>query len=197
MDNMETKIRIICTEDLIDGLTKDKVYEINSNEAKELYYGIIDDNGEYCRCRANNFINTKQVVVVGSDNCSGLLTPYYMVEYFKRKGKELFVFDEDKVVNYKYYLIDNNKLFSDYNNFTRSYYSINYSYTSTVGDLISPYDLLDEISREDEVLIQMVKEINNQMYLKIIDIPFNVKYDIKQWECSLGEYISEKHRTWC
>ena len=191
---MEDKRKVVCISDSIDKLTKDNIYEIQDYKYDKdgyLYYITTDDNGVYCIHKATNFINTKQVVIITGDNYSGLLTPYYMVEYFKRKGKDLYVFADDE-----YCLIGNDKVFSDYNNFNESYYNVDYSYTSIFEDIMSKYDLFDEISREDEVLIQIVKEINNDKYLKIIDIPFNIEYDIREYECSLGEYISEKHRTW-
>lgn len=200
MDNTEAKKKVICIDDSIDGLTKDKVYEVEYTHdvyyGQSEYYGITDDNGKYHRCRANNFINTKQVVVSGSENCSGLLNPYWMVEYFKRQGKELFIFEEVEDEEYVFYKLQ--ELSSSYNNFTKSYYGLYYSYNKSEDGVqfITKYDLSEEISREDEILIQIAKEINNEEYLKIINIPFDVEYIIRDCECSCGDYISEKHRTW-
>ena len=196
---METKRKVVCINDSIDKLTKDNIYEVQGYKYDKdcyLYYITTDDNGVYCIHKATNFINTKQVVISCEDNCDKLLTPYWTVEYFKRKGKELFVFAKIGVEEDEYCLIGNDKVFSDYNNFNESYYDVYYSYTSIFEDTMSKYDLFDKISREDEVLIQIAKEINDDKYLKIIDIPFNIEYDIREYECSLGEYISEKHRTW-
>jgi len=60
--------------------------------------------------------------------------------------------------------------------------------------LIMEFGLLN--NREDEILIQIAKEINNKKILKVIDIPDDVEYDIIENECCMSEYIAEKHRVW-
>ena len=198
---MEDKKRIICINDLVDGLRKDDIYEVEQelNVYGIIYYTVKDKYGVFNDFLADRFVDTKQVVISCNNNYSGLLTPYYMVEYFKRKRKELFVFAVNGVIDDEYYLINDDKVFSDYNDFTSSYYDVYYSYASTPtleNEFMPKYDLADSISREDEILIQIAKEINNEDYLKVVDIPFNVKYDVVQWECDLGEYVEEKHRRW-
>lgn len=204
---MKDKKRVICIEDSIDGLTKDKVYEINQSEARELYYGLIDDNGLYCRCRANNFINTKQVVINGDDSrvtCVPSLTPYWTVELFKRKGKEFYVYEWDCEDGDSFYnLIDTNNAI-DLNKKYYVLYSKNkiektiYDNDDSIEEyeLISEYSLFKEISREDKDLIDIVKEINNDKIIKVVDIPIDVDYYIEEGQCGFAETICENHRKW-
>ena len=197
---MESKKRVICLNDLVDGITKDKAYEVKCiHYGQTVYYEIIDDFGVVHTCGSSEFIDTKQVVITGGDNCTGLLTPYWMIEYFKRKGKELYVYDwncDEKNVSY-YELIDTNNCKE-----FKKIYHISYSYKKIEGrildsnDLIDEYSLFDEISREDKDLIDIVKEINNKKVIKIVDIPFDVDYYIEEGQCGFAETICEKHRKW-
>ena len=188
---MEYKKRVICINDLVDGLNKDDVYEVEKelNVYGIIYYTVKDKYGVFNDFLADRFVDTKQVVISGGDNYTGLLTPYWIVEYFKRKGKELFIhMDED-------YPKDN----LDYNIFERTY-SVKYSYKRfeseiSKEDIIYRWQLLKEISREDETLIQIAKEVNNEEYLKIIDIPIDVDYYISQYDDG-SECIEENHRKW-
>ncbi len=56
-----------------------------------------------------------------------------------------------------------------------------------------------DISRTDEYLIQVVKELKEKANceiskLKIVNIPNNVDWEIKEYDGK--EWIAEKHRTW-
>lgn len=206
---METKKRVICITDLTDGLTKDKVYEVNYiHYGQTVYYDVTDDNGNGCIHRTDDFIDTKQVVV-NSDGARTTsipaLTPYWIVELFKRKGNILYAYewnyDENGDCYYELINIDNYKDF-------KTMYNIMYSYKKIEGRIyesnnsivfeesIYEYSLFNKISREDKDLIDIVKEINNESVIKIVDIPIDVKYYIQSEECGFAEIIVEKHREW-
>lgn len=200
---MGNKKRVCCISDLIDGLTKDKVYEVESfyNTKQGLvFYCIIDDYGKLVTCDSLHFMDTKQVVINGGENYSELLTPYWLVELFKRKGRELYLYEEkDDLSDSWYQLTEPN----NYNSF-QEIYSIMFSfkkldkivYDEDYINLISRWDILDDISREDKDLIDIAREINDESIIKIVDIPANVDYYVKKYECDFGEYIVEKHREW-
>ena len=72
-------------------------------------------------------------------------------------------------------------------------------YLERTGQKLEYGDLSKKSVREDPVLIQIVKELEekaNYSYskLKIVDIPENVEYIIQEYDGV--EWIAEKHRTW-
>lgn len=146
-------------------------------------------------------INTKQVVVNGGETYGRLLTPKWVIEYHKRKGIELFfylaeIFEDDFI----YVLQDANEL-DDNTEIYHGYYLI-----KNIGDTIKSLDDLDDevffpeydmfTDREDQTLIDIANEVNNTDLVKIIEIPYDVEYNIVRSECGFNEYIVEKHRTW-
>lgn len=199
---MENKKRVICTNDLTEGLTKDKVYEVEQiHYGQTVYYDVIDDNGVKSTHNANDFVDTKQVVINCEESYKGLLNPYWIVELFKRKGEVLYGYcwNAEPYDSY-YYLID----VKNYNNFKDMNYIL-YSYKKIEGkiyddsdfdDLIDSYDIFDGLSREDKDLIDIAKEINDESIIKIVDIPADIDYYIQSGECSFAETVVEKHRRW-
>lgn len=145
----------------------------------------------------------KQVVINGGETHGSLLTPKWIVEYYKRKGIDLYVYvgelsDEDGIV----YKLKESKELNDNKEIYYAFYL-----TENVGTVIEEFN--DELEskmiyefdmfedREDKILIDIAKEINNEKLIKIVEIPDDVEYDVIQYECGFSEYIAEKHRTWC
>lgn len=74
------------------------------------------------------------------------------------------------------------------------------------GDIIE--DITDEIAqkvvneydmfknREDKILIDIAKEINNKNLIKIIEIPDDAEYEVAESDCGFSEWVEEKHRVW-
>lgn len=195
---MEIIKKVIALNNITNNITKNKVYEVSYiHYGQTIYYDVIDDNGIKSTHRADDFIDAKQIVIKGLDNYYGLLTPYWLVEYINRKyNKQLYIYDT-KEDEESYFLLQES---ANYNDFCKSYDEC-YSYKEIKGkvkcaeDFILTYELLNEISREDEILIQIAKEINNEEYLKIIDIPFDVDYYISQYDDG-SECVEENHRKW-
>ena len=144
----------------------------------------------------------KQIVVNGGETHGGLLTPKWVVEYYKRKGIELFVYIPELTIedDYIYELKDPNELDDNTCIYCGLYLLDNF------GDIIE--EITDEIShkvvneydmfkdREDKILIDIAKEINNENLIKIIEIPDEVEYDVIRSDCGFSEWIEEKHRVW-
>lgn len=145
---------------------------------------------------------TKQVVIKGSRNKNYLLSPYWVLEYYKRKGKQIYCYIEDWEDNLE--LFTQEKL-KDYTHdldcceyFTiKKVNNINELDLLTEEELFGLWDFEHTINREDEILIQIAKEINDEWQIKIVKIPYDVEYEIKEYEAMFcGEYICEKYRTW-
>lgn len=143
----------------------------------------------------------KQIVVKGGETHGGLLTPKWVVEYYRRKGIELFVYIPELIeYDYIYELKDPNELDDN----TCIYYPL--YLLDNFGDIIE--EITDEIAqkvvneydmfkdREDKTLIDIVKEINNENLVKIIEIPDDVEYDVAESDCGFSEWVEEKHRVW-
>lgn len=144
----------------------------------------------------------KQIVVNGGETYGRLLTPKWIVEYYKRKGVELFVYIPELTIedDYMYELKDPNELDDNTCVYCPLYLLDNF------GDIIE--EITDEIAqkvvysydmfndREDKTLISIAKEINNEDLIKIIEIPDDVEYDIVESDCGFGEWVEEKHRVW-
>ena len=145
----------------------------------------------------------KQVVINGGGTYGSLLTPKWMVEYYRRKGIDLYVYEwvDEYDNDYIAKIINPNEL-DDATEIYCPYYL-----TENVGEVIE--DFTEEIEfkminvsdmfedREDKVLIDIAREINNEKLIKIVEIPDDVEYDVVEFDCGFGEYIAEKHRTWC
>ena len=72
---MQDKKRVICISNLVDGLTKDKVYKVEYiHHGQTVYYDIINDNGVKSIHNANDFVNTKQVVIKGEKSYFQILS---------------------------------------------------------------------------------------------------------------------------
>jgi len=195
---METIKRVIALHSIEHHITKDGVYEVKYiHYGQTVYYDVIDDNDKKSTHRADDFIDAKQIVIKGLDNYYGLLTPYWLVEYTNRKyNKQLYIYDTEEDEESCFLLQKS----TNYNDFCK-FYNECYSYKEIEGkvkcaeDFILTHELLDKISREDGILIQIAKEVNNEEYLKIIDIPFDVNYYISQYDDG-SECVEENHRKW-
>ena len=147
---------------------------------------------------------TKQVVIKGSNNSEVLLTPYWIIEYYKRKGQQIYCYIEDLDYNIKLYTQEELKDIKNSLEYDCEYFStklITNNIYEELGklnenELFGTYDFERKVNREDSVLIQIAKEINNPKQIKIVEILTNVEYDIYENDQFGGEYIAEKHRTW-
>ena len=202
---MKDKKRVICINDLVDGLNKDDVYEVEKelNVYGIIYYTVKDKYGVFNDFLADRFVDTKQVVIIGKESCYNILSsPYWIIEYYKRKNIKLFIYNwrVDLECNIYYNLINPN--YCDFNNEDGFVYSLKNLGNKVFNNDVAKthmkfgYDFLQEVSREDSDLIEIVKSMNNDNSLKVVDIPINVEYTIEEYNCNNGEYISEKHRTW-
>ena len=135
--------------------------------------------------------NTKQVVIGGVCNCTGrLLPPYYMNKYLKSIGLNIGLVEKNMNTD------EFNKINLDsYKSFDKTYYKIN-GVDKITSNIFNYFELKEMIDREDEELVKIAKEVNNEDYLKIIELPQDVEYEIIQNECCGGETIVEKHREW-
>lgn len=159
---------------------------LSDKESKDLYKEL-------------NEIKTKQVVIKGEDNWDRLLTPYQLQYYFKRKGKTIHCYHKDRKNNeLSIVRIDRDTDYSD-KVFSFKLYKDGTKYDFDTLEIIQLYFLFKDknlLNREDSILIEIAKEINNPSLIKIIEIPYDVDYNIYDNECCGGEYISEKHREW-
>lgn len=143
----------------------------------------------------------KQIVVNGGETHGSLLTPKWTIEYYKRKGIELYYYLAELFEDeFTYVLANPNELDDN----TEIYYG--YYLTKNVGEEITNLDdLQNDIlfyefdmfeDREDKDLIEIAKEINDTDLIKIVEIPDDVEYNVVQSECGFSEYVEEKHRVW-
>ena len=201
---METIKRVIALTNIENNITKDKVYEVNYiHYGQTVYYDLIDDNGLDCRYRADDFIDTKQVVVRGYDSYYNIITPYWIVEYYKRKDITLFIYEWRVNENGNvYYKLMNPSQCNDFGEDDIYYYSLSYHGEETFSEnmimdnMRSGNDLLKDIAREDLILVEIAREINDTNVIKVIDVPIGVDYTIEELKHSNGEYIEETHREW-
>ena len=143
----------------------------------------------------------KQIVVNGGETHGGLLTPKWVVEYYRRKGIELFVYIPELIEDdYIYELKDPNELDDNTCIYCSLYLLDNFGdiieeITDEIAQkVVNEYDMFKD--REDKTLIDIVKEINNENLVKIIEIPDDVEYDVLQSDCGFSEWVEEKHRVW-
>lgn len=143
----------------------------------------------------------KQIVVNGGETHGGLLTPKWVVEYYRRKGIELFVYIPELIEDdYIYELKDPNELDDNTCIYCPLYLLDNFGdiieeITDEIAQkVVNEYDMFKD--REDKTLIDIVKEINNENLVKIIEIPDDVEYEVVQSECGFSEWVEEKHRVW-
>lgn len=143
----------------------------------------------------------KQIVVNSRENHGDLLTPKWVVEYYKRKGIELFVYIPELIEDdYIYELKDPNELDDNTCIYCQLYLLDNFGdiieeITDGIAQkVVNEYDMFND--REDKMLIDIVKEINNEELIKIIEIPDDVEYEVVQSECGFSEWVEEKHRVW-
>lgn len=143
----------------------------------------------------------KQIVINGGETYGSLLTPKWVVEYHKRKGIQLFYYLAELFEDEFIYVLTN---VDELNNNTEIYHG--FFLLKNVGEQITDFDTIDSNlilyepdifkNREDKILIDIAKEINDEKLIKIIEIPDDVEYDIVQSDCGFNEYIAEKHRIW-
>lgn len=143
----------------------------------------------------------KQVVVNGGETYGNLLTPKWIVEYHKRKGIELFFYLDELFEDEFIHVLQNVDELDDNTEVYCGYYLM-----QNIGEQFKSLDDVDEQifvseydmfkNREDQVLIDIAKEINNTTLIKIIEIPNDVEYNIVQSDCGFNEYVEEKHRVW-
>lgn len=143
----------------------------------------------------------KQVVINGGETHGGLLTPKWTIEYYKRNGIELYyylaeLFEDD----FTYVLTNANELDNNAEIY-HGYYllknvgkEIENIYELDCSIMFDEYDMFK--NREDKVLIDIAKEINDEKLIKIIEIPDDVEYNVVQSDCGFREYVEEKHRVW-
>lgn len=143
----------------------------------------------------------KQIVVNSRENHGDLLTPKWVVEYYKRKGIELFVYIPELIEDdYIYELKDPNELDDNTCIYCQLYLLDNFGdiieeITDGIAQkVVNEYDMFND--REDKMLIDIAKEINNEELIKIIEIPDDVEYEVVQSECGFSEWVEEKHRVW-
>lgn len=143
----------------------------------------------------------KQIVVNGGETHGGLLTPKWVVEYYRRKGIELFVYIPELIEDdYIYELKDPNELDDNTCIYCPLYLLDNFGdiieeITDEIAQkVVNEYDMFKD--REDKTLIDIVKEINNENLVKIIEIPDDVEYDVAESDCGFSEWVEEKHRVW-
>lgn len=143
----------------------------------------------------------KQIVVNGGEMHGGLLTPKWAVEYYKRKGINLFVYIPELIEDdYIYELKDPNELDDNTCIYCGLYLLDNFGdiieeITDGIAQkVVNEYDMFND--REDKMLIDIAKEINNEESIKIIEIPDDVEYEVVQSECGFSEWVEEKHRVW-
>lgn len=143
----------------------------------------------------------KQVVINGGLNYSGLLTPKWIIEYLKRKNINAYVYIINPVslTEFQYEKQDPNELDSNEEVYFESYLTID-------KDIITAEEyenLSDEYfickselfkDREDPILIEIAKEINNEEMIKIVEIPDDVSYHVV--DVGFEEHIVENHRIW-
>lgn len=101
---MEDKKRVYCISNLVDGLTKYKVYEVEYiHHGQTVYYDIINDNGVKSTHNANDFVDTKQVVIKGYKSYGDFLLGFkWTIELLKRKGIKIDVHDDFLLEKYNY-----------------------------------------------------------------------------------------------
>lgn len=143
----------------------------------------------------------KQIVVKSGETHGDLLTPKWVVEYYKRKGIELFVYIPELIEDdYIYELKDPNELDDNTCIYCPLYLLDNFGdiieeITDGIAQkVVNEYDMFND--REDKMLIDIAKEINNEELIKIIEIPDDVEYEVVQSECGFSEWVEEKHRVW-
>lgn len=143
----------------------------------------------------------KQIVVNGANKHGGLLTPKWTVEYYKRKGINLFVYIPELIEDdYIFELKDPNELDDNTCIYCELYLLDNFGdiieeITDGIAQkVVNEYDMFND--REDKRLIDIAKEINNEELIKIIEIPDDVEYEVVQSECGFSEWVEEKHRVW-
>lgn len=143
----------------------------------------------------------KKVVVNGGETHGELLTPKWTIEYYRRKGIELLYYRAELFEDDFIYVLTDVKELDDN---TEIYYG--YYLTKNIGEEFEKLDDLDDEllfdkynmfeDREDKVLLDIAKEINNEELIKIIEIPDDVEYNIAQSDCGFSEWVEEKHRVW-
>lgn len=143
----------------------------------------------------------KQIVVNGGETYGSLLTPKWVVEYYKRKGIELFYYSAELFEEGFIYVLTNANKLDDNTEIYHGYYllknmgeEIKNIHEIGVDIMLCSFDMFND--REDEILIDIVKEINNEELIKIIEIPDDVEYEVVQSDCGFSEYVEEKHRVW-
>ncbi len=143
----------------------------------------------------------KQVVINGGLNYSGLLTPKWIIEYLKRKNINAYVYIINPVslTEFQYEKQDPNELDSNEEVYFESYLTIDKDIITTeeYENLSDEYFICkSELfkDREDPILIEIAKEINNEEMIKIVEIPDDVSYHVV--DVGFEEHIVENHRIW-
>lgn len=150
----------------------------------------------------------KEVVIKKEGFKGALLSPYWIKEFYKRKGIDIFIYYlkswddslyinvtndldflikyEDEWDSFEYFSKDLGKEISFLN---RDIYDID-------GFVYARLETEEYTNREDKDLIAIAKETNDKKKIKVIEIPDDVQYEILEYECAIGEYIREISRTW-
>lgn len=143
----------------------------------------------------------KQVVINGENSYGQLLPEKWVAEYCKRKGIDIYAYVVDEVLGDKISFKIKDASEIDETEVCAVYYL-----SENLGEVITGItdDMRQKIiyehelfrNREDKVLIDIAKEINDTNLVKIVEIPDDVEYDICRLGSGIHEYIVEKHRVW-
>lgn len=147
----------------------------------------------------------KKVVINGGGSRGALLTPKWTVEYLKRKGINVYTYIIEEHMNgdVEFVHVDKDKYDYTVSNFyimyLTQYLGKRISDTKEnirmVEECIFEDDLFED--REHAILVELANEINDEKIIRVIEIPEDVDYEIKDVGIlSSKEYIVEKHRTW-
>lgn len=150
----------------------------------------------------------KEVVIAKEGFGGALLSPYWIKEFYKRKGINIFIYylnwDDLSYINVTNdfdFLIKNQNDWSSFEYFNtdmgKEIILNNIEHIRDINGYVYAWlEINEDISREDKDLVAIAKEINNKNIIKVVEIPDDVEYEILDYECAIGEYIREISRTW-
>lgn len=150
----------------------------------------------------------KEVVIMKKGFGGILLSPYWIKEYYKRKGKDIFIYyikswDDSlyiDVTNDLDFLTEHQNEWSSFEYFNKDLGEeieiSNRDIYDVDGFVYAHLEIEEYTNREDKDLIAIAKEINDKKKIKVIEIPDDVQYEILEYECAIGEYIREIAREW-
>jgi len=124
-------------------------------------------------------------VVINKRHYGFLYTPNILYKELIKRGWELIIVNkwDDEVKN------NNSCAIIDWNHM-RDY-----------GERYQFNDIFSKNLRTNKDLIEVIEQLGDKLVtddcmLKIVEIPDNIEWDIRDYECVAGEYVEEKHRIW-